>query len=56
METGRDVTQEMRKQVAAEELWLNYYNAVLYAKGIITERERNQMASKIAARTRSRLL
>lgn len=29
------------------QLWLSYYNRILYEKGIITEQERNRMALKI---------
>lgn len=38
--------EKLRKEAAAQ-LWLSYYNRVLYEKGIITERERNQMKLKI---------
>lgn len=38
--------ERQRKEMAAQ-LWLSYYNRVLYEKGIITERERNRMALKI---------
>ena len=37
---------QRRKETAAR-IWLSYYNRVLYEKGIITERERNQMKLKI---------
>ena len=38
----------MRENLA-KELWLIYFNNVLYDKGMITERERNQMKNKISA-------
>ena len=42
---------EQRKKNAAEELWLKYYNQMLFERGMITEWERNLMISKINART-----
>ncbi len=41
--------EEARRKVA-EEAWLNYFNRVLYEQNLITERQRNQMISKIASR------
>ena len=38
--------EKLRKEAAAQ-LWLSYYNRVLYENGVITERERNRMALKI---------
>lgn len=40
-------TNEQLRKEAAAQIWLSYYNKVLYEKGIITERERNKMALKI---------
>lgn len=31
-----------------DEIWLNYFNDVLYEKGIITETERNKMKNLIS--------
>lgn len=42
----------MRENLA-KELWLLYFNNVLYDKGMITERERNQMKNKISTLFRS---
>ena len=42
---------EQNKQAICEELWLKYYNQVLYENGLISERERNMMLNKIDART-----
>lgn len=39
-----------RKKRMAEELWLDYFNRVLFEKGVITERERNRMALLIENR------
>ncbi len=40
---------EERKR-AAEQMWLHYYNRVLYEKGIIGQEERNRMSNRIDAR------
>ena len=42
---------EQQKKVIVEEVWLKYYNQVLFEKGLITEREKNLMIHKIDART-----
>ena len=42
----RKSDEQQRKEMAAQ-LWLSYYNRVLYENGVITERERNKMAMKI---------
>lgn len=41
---------EEQKREAAEQIWLEYFNRVLYDKGLITEDERNRMANRIDAR------
>lgn len=43
-------TAASQKQVMAEQAWLNYFNKVLFEKGLITERERNKMVLKIDQR------
>lgn len=40
--------KSQQRQDLAGQLWLSYYNRVLYEKGIITEKERNRMALKIS--------
>lgn len=47
-----DMTDQKRQHVI-EQLWLTYYNDTLYAKGVITETERNRMRVKIKNRTAS---
>lgn len=44
------------KEVTArlEGLWLNYYNDTLYARGVITEAERNKMRNLVRKRTAER--
>lgn len=34
---------EQKKQAIMEQLWLAYYNDTLFAKGLITEEQRNKM-------------
>lgn len=50
MEPG--MTEE-KKQSVLDQLWLTYYNDTLYAKGLITEQERNKMRVKIRNRNSS---
>jgi hypothetical protein len=45
---------EQQKQRVIEGLWLTYYNDTLYAKGVITEDERNKMRLRIKARKSER--
>ncbi len=50
------MSDRMKVQTAAEQdvierLWLQYFNDTLYARGLISETERNQMHSRINART-----
>ena len=41
------------KQAAANEIWLSYFNQVLFEKNIITESERNKMKNLIALKCRA---
>ena len=50
MKTGMT---EGKKQSVLDQLWLTYYNDTLYAKGLITEQERNKMRVKIKNRKSS---
>ena len=52
MSEKKMVTEEKKKSVI-EQLWLTYYNDTLYAKGVITEVERNKMRVKIKTRAAS---
>jgi hypothetical protein len=40
--------QKNQKKFIINELRLNYYNTVLYEKGVITEAERNKMKNLIS--------
>ena len=42
---------EQKKQAVFEKLWLTYYNDTLFAKGMITEEQRNKMRLMIKSRT-----
>ena len=42
---------EQKKQAVMEQLWLTYYNDTLFAKGMITEEQRNKMRVLIKSRT-----
>ena len=44
---------EQQKQYIAEQIWLLYYNQVLFDQGIITEQERNRMTNRINNRKTS---
>lgn len=48
--TKTDMTAQ-KKQAVIEQLWLTYYNDSLYAKGLITEEQRNAMRLSIRSRT-----
>lgn len=52
MEMKKDMT-EQKKQAVMEQLWLTYYNDTLYAKGLITEEQRNKMRIRIRSRAAS---
>ena len=45
-----DMTAQ-KKQAVTEQLWLTYFNDTLYAKGLITEEQRNAMRLTIRSRT-----
>ena len=45
---------EQKKQAVIERLWLTYYNDTLFAKGLITEEQRNKIRIKIRNRPASR--
>ena len=51
--TQKKPSTEQARKALAEQLWLSYYNQVLFEAGLITEAERNRMKSKIRARTPS---
>lgn len=46
--TQKKPSSEQTKKELAEQLWLSYYNQVLFEAGLITEAERNRMKNKIS--------
>ena len=52
MKTGMT---DQKKQAVIEQLWLTYYNDTLFAKGLITEDQRNRMRLMIKRRTTAKL-
>ena len=46
--TQKKPSPEQAKKELAEQLWLSYYNQVLFEAGLITETERNRMKNKIS--------
>jgi len=42
--------EQQKKTIMAEELWLNYFNNVLFDRKVITEDERNKMKNLISSR------
>ena len=46
----RSSMSDQKKKAILENLWLTYYNDVLYHNSVITEEEWEQMQSNIAAR------
>lgn len=46
---------EQKKQAVIEQLWLTYYNDTLFAKGLITEEQRNKMRVMIKSRTTAKM-
>ena len=47
----KKMTIAEEKKLIGEELWLRYYNRILFEKGLITEQERNRMITKINERS-----
>lgn len=43
-----------KKQAVIEQLWLTYYNDTLFAKGLITEEQRNRMRLSIRHRAEAK--
>jgi len=47
----KEASRQRMKQQAVEKAYLLYYNKVLFEKGLITEKERNQMIHQINHRS-----
>ena len=50
-EYRKQFMNEQKKQAVIEQLWLTYYNDTLFAKGVITEDQRNKLRVMIKSRT-----
>ena len=48
-ETKKHIS-EVEKQNVIDKLWLNYYNDTLFARGLISETDRNRMRNRINQR------
>lgn len=48
---SRKPLNEQEIQAVIQQLWLTYYNDTLFAKGLITEEQRNRMRLRIKNRT-----
>lgn len=46
-----DAHTQQKHNAICEQLWLTYFNDTLYAKGLITEEQRNKMRIKIKNRS-----
>ena len=53
MAENRFLSNEQKRTVLAETLWLRYFNCYLYENNLITETQRNRMILKIENRNRS---
>ena len=53
MEKSKSRTRltEQEIQAVTQQLWLTYYNDMLFVKGLITEEQRNRMRLRIKNRT-----
>ena len=54
-EDRKQFMNEQKKQAVIEQLWLTYYNDTLFAKGMITEDQRNKMRLMIKSRTATKM-
>ena len=52
MKTGMT---DLKKQAVIEQLWLTYYNDTLFAKGLITEEQRNKRRVMIKSGTAAKM-
>lgn len=44
------MTNQQKRNLMAEEIWLNYFNSYLYEHKLITEEQRNKMRNEITFR------
>ena len=54
-EDRKQFMNEQKKQAVIEQLWLTYYNDTLFAKGVITEDQRNKLRVMIKSHTAAKM-
>ena len=54
-EDRKQFMNEQKKQAVIEQLWMTYYNDTLFAKGVITEDQRNKLRVMIKSRTAAKM-
>ena len=54
-EDRKQFMNEQKKQAVIEQLWLTYYNDTRFAKGVITEDQRNKLRVMIKSRTAAKM-
>ena len=54
-EDRKQFMNEQKKPAVIEQLWLTYYNDTLFAKGVITEDQRNKLRVMIKSRTAAKM-
>ena len=54
-EDRKQFLNEQKKQAVIEQRWLTYYNDTLFAKGVITEDQRNKLRVMIKSRTAAKM-
>ena len=54
-EDRKQFMNEQKKQAVIVQLWLTYYNDTLFAKGVITEDQRNKLRVMIKSRTAAKM-
>ena len=54
-EDRKQFMNEQKKQAVIEQLWLTYYDDTLFAKGVITEDQRNKLRVMIKSRTAAKM-
>ena len=54
-EDRKQFMNEQKKQAVIEQPWLTYYNDTLFAKGVITEDQRNKLRVMIKSRTAAKM-
>ena len=54
-EDRKQFMNEQKKQAVMEQRWLTYDNDTLFAKGVITEDQRNKLRVMIKSRTAAKM-